>query len=65
LQLAEQQACHFYWKSPVVVERTVANQLLQPVDQLKVIGMWCATFNQLEDREVLNLLATGKPEAKR
>ena len=49
----------------MVVERTVANQLLQPVDQLKVIGMWCATFNQLEDREVLNLLATGKPEAKR
>jgi hypothetical protein len=65
LQLAEQQACHFDWQSPVVVERTVSNQLLQPVDQLKAIGMWCAAFNQLEDRKVLNLFATGKPEVKR
>ena len=65
MRLAEQQGRHFDWQSPVVVERTVANQLLQPVDQLKAIGMWCATFNQLEDREALNLLATGKPESKR
>jgi hypothetical protein len=46
-----------------VVERTVVNQLLKPVDQLKSIGLWYATFNQPEDRGVLDLLATGKLEA--
>jgi len=53
-------------------DRTVANQLRQLVDQLEIlvlveqlqsVGMWYETFNQLEDREVLDLLAAGTPEA--
>lgn len=48
-----------------MVELTVANQLLKPVDQLKSIGMWFATFNQLEDREVLDFLATGRPRSEK
>ena len=43
----------------------MANQLLKPVDQLKSIGMWFATFNQLEDREVLDFPATGKPRSEK
>jgi predicted phosphoribosyltransferase len=27
------------------------------------VGMWYRTFNQLEDREVVNLLAAGTSEA--
>jgi putative phosphoribosyl transferase len=50
----------------------VANQLRQLVDQLEIlvlveqlqsVGMWYETFNQLEDREILDLLATATPEA--
>ena len=48
-----------------MVELTVANQLLNPVDQLKSIGIWFATFKQLEDREVLDFLATGKPRSEK
>ena len=55
-----------------VADRAVANQLRQLVDQLEIlvlveqlqsVGMWYGTFNQLEDREVLDLLAAGTPEA--
>jgi len=55
-----------------VADRAVANQLSQLVDQLEIlvlveklqsVGMWYETFNQLEDREILNLLATATPEA--
>ena len=51
-----------------VADRAVANQLRQLVDQLEIlvlveqlqsVGMWYGTFNQLEDREVLDLLAAG------
>ena len=50
----------------------MANQLAQLVDQLEIqelveqlqsVGMWYATFNQLGDQEVLDLLAAGTPEA--
>ena len=55
-----------------VADRAVANQLGELVDQLEIlvlverlqsVGMWYRMFNQLEDREVLNLLAPGTPEA--
>ena len=55
-----------------VADRAVANQLRQLVDQLEIlvlveqlqsVGMWYETFNQLEDREILDLLATVTPEA--
>jgi predicted phosphoribosyltransferase len=55
-----------------VADRAGANQLGQLADQLEIlalverlqsVGMWYGTFNQLEDREVLNLLAAGTPEA--
>ena len=48
-----------------------ANQLGQLADQLEIlalverlqsVGMWDGTFNQLEDQEVLDLLAAGTPE---
>lgn len=51
-----------------VVDRLVARQLaplvdhleaLAIVDRLDAVGMWYATFNQLDDREVLELLATA------
>ena len=51
-----------------VADRAVASQLRQLVDQLEIlvlveqlqsVGMWYGTFNQLEDREVLDLLAAG------
>ena len=55
-----------------MANRAGANQLGQLADQLEIlalverlqsVGMWYGTFNQLEDREVLNLLAAGTPEA--
>ena len=55
-----------------MADRAGANQLGQLADQLEIlalverlqsVGMWDGTFNQLEDREVLNLLAAGTPEA--
>jgi predicted phosphoribosyltransferase len=54
-----------------VAERAGANKLGQLVDQLEIlvlveqlqsVGMWDGTFNQLEDQEVLDLLAAGTPE---
>ena len=51
-----------------VADRAVASQLRKLVDQLEIlvlveqlqsVGMWYGTFNQLEDREVLDLLAAG------
>ena len=55
-----------------VADRAVANQLRQLVGQIEIlvlveklqsVGMWYETFNQLEDREILDLLATATPEA--
>lgn len=55
-----------------MADRAGANQLGQLADQLEIlsmverlqsVGMWYGTFNQLEDREVLDLLAAGTPEA--
>ena len=55
-----------------MADRAGANKLGQLVDQLEIlvlveqlqsVGMWYETFNQLEDREVLDLLAAGTPEA--
>lgn len=57
-----------------MADRAGANQLGQLADQLEIlalverlqsVGMWDGTFNQLEDREVLNLLAAGTPQAPR
>jgi predicted phosphoribosyltransferase len=54
-----------------VADRAGANKLGQLVDQLEIlalveqlqsVGMWDGTFNQLEDQEVLDLLAAGTPE---
>ena len=54
-----------------VADRAGANQLGQLADQLEIlalverlqsVGMWDGTFNQLEDQEVLDLLAAGTPE---
>ena len=55
-----------------MADRTVAYQLRQLVDQLEIlvlveqlqsVGMWYGKFNQLEDREILDLLAAGTSEA--
>ena len=54
-----------------VADRAVASQLRQLVDQLEIlvlveqlqsVGMWYGTFNQLEDREVLDLLVAATPD---
>ena len=54
-----------------MADRAGANKLGQLVDQLEIlalveqlqsVGMWDGTFNQLEDQEVLDLLAAGTPE---
>ena len=55
-----------------VADRAGANKLGQLVDQLEIlvlveqlqsVGMWYGKFNQLEDREILDLLAAGTSEA--
>ena len=54
-----------------MADRAGANKLGQLVDQLEIlvlveqlqsVGMWDGTFNQLEDQEVLDLLAAVTPE---
>ena len=54
-----------------MADRAGANQLGKLVDKLEIlvlveqlqsVGMWDGTFNQLEDQEVLDLLAAGTPE---
>jgi predicted phosphoribosyltransferase len=37
-------------------------EILMLVEQLQSVGMWCAAFNQLEDREVLDLLVAATPD---
>lgn len=36
-------------------------EILMLVEQLQSVVMWCAAFNQLEDREVLDLLVAATP----
>ena len=37
-------------------------EILMLVEQLQFVGMWCSAFNQLEDREVLDLLVAAIPD---
>ncbi|MCX5926929.1 MAG: hypothetical protein NTZ23_06365 [Cyanobium sp. LacPavin_0920_WC12_MAG_63_22] len=37
-------------------------EILMLVEQLQFVGMWCSAFNQLEDREVLDLLVAATPD---
>ena len=55
-----------------VADHTAAIQLVPLVDHLEALalvnnldtqGMWYATFNQLSDREVLDLLARSRSDA--
>ena len=46
---------------PAVKLTTDQLEILMLVEQLQSVGMWCAAFNQLEDREVLDLLVAATP----
>ncbi|MCP9807640.1 hypothetical protein KBY74_04310 [Cyanobium sp. A1C-AMD] len=37
-------------------------EILMLVEQLQSVGMWRAAFNQLGDREVLDLLVAATPD---
>jgi predicted phosphoribosyltransferase len=37
-------------------------EILMLVEQLQFVDMWCSEFNQLEDREVLDLMVAAIPD---